>query len=98
MSLPIILAAKLLKLDIYLIEPNIVLGRSNRMFLGSCKKIFCYTNKIKNFPNKFKNKIVVINPLVKENIYKLSLIPKNQKIFTILIVGGSQVQIFLIIN
>ena len=90
MSLPIILAAKLLKLDIYLIEPNIVLGRSNRIFLGSCKKIFCYTNKIKNFPNKFKNKIVVINPLVKENIYKLSLIPKTKKIFTILIVGGSQ--------
>ena len=66
------------------------MGRANNFFLKSCKKIFCYTNEIKNFPEKFKYKIVVISPLVKQNIYKLkeqSLI-KNK--FTILIVGGSQ--------
>ena len=32
MSLPIILAARLLKLKIYLIEPNQVLGRANKFF------------------------------------------------------------------
>ena len=32
MSLPVIFAAKLLKLEIYLIEPNQVLGRANRYF------------------------------------------------------------------
>ena len=32
MSLPIILASKILKLDIYLIEPNHVLGRANKFF------------------------------------------------------------------
>ena len=41
MSLPLILAAKLLKIKIYLIEPNQVLGRANKYFLNSCKKIFC---------------------------------------------------------
>ena len=45
MSLPLILAAKLLKIKIYLIEPNQVLGRANRYFLNSCKKIFCYTEQ-----------------------------------------------------
>ena len=70
MSLPLILAARLLKLNIYLIEPNQVLGRANRYFLNSCKKIFCYSEKIKNFPKKFENKITIINPLVKEEIYK----------------------------
>ena len=53
MSLPLILASKLLKLDIYLIEPNQVLGRANKFFLNSCKKIFCYTKEIKNFPQNF---------------------------------------------
>ena len=90
MSLPLILASKILKLRIYLIEPNQVLGRANRYFLNYCKKIFCYTKEIRNFPINFKNKIVVINPLVKKNIYNLrsSFEIKNKS--TLLIVGGSQ--------
>ncbi len=47
MSLPLILAAKLLKLKIYLLEPNQVLGRANKYFLNSCEKIFCHTEEIK---------------------------------------------------
>ena len=45
MSLPLILAAKALRLNIYLIEPNQVLGRANKYFLNSCEKIFCYSKK-----------------------------------------------------
>ena len=90
MSLPVILAARILKIDIYLIEPNQVIGRANRFFLNSCKKIFCYTKKIKNIPDNFKNKIAIINPLVKEKIYELKSTNKNSNKFTILIVGGSQ--------
>ena len=47
MSLPVILAATLLKIEVYLLEPNHVLGRANKFFLKSCKKIFCYTKKLK---------------------------------------------------
>ena len=72
MSLPLILAAKLLKLKIYLLEPNQVLGRANKYFLNSCVKIFCHTEEIKNFPIQYKNKMVIIYPLVREKIYKLS--------------------------
>ena len=90
MSLPIILAARLLKLEIYLIEPNQTIGRANKFFLSSCKKIFCYTKKINTFPDKFKNKIIKINPLVKENVYKIKKLPKKNDKFTILIIGGSQ--------
>ena len=42
MSLPLIFAARLLKLNIYLVEPNLVLGRANKFFLNFSKKIFCY--------------------------------------------------------
>ena len=90
MVLPLIFAAKLLKIKIYLIEPNQVLGQSNKFFLKSCTKILCYTNKLKNFPQEFKNKIAIINPLVKEDIYKPNLINKNKDEFNLLVVGGSQ--------
>ncbi len=89
MSLPLVLAAKFLKIDIYLIEPNKVLGRANRFFLNSCKKIFCYPGEIKNFPENKKNKIVTINPLVRKKVYSLYPLSKTEK-KTLLVVGGSQ--------
>ena len=90
MSLPLILAAKILKLEIYLIEPNQTIGRANKYFLSSCKKIFCYTKKINKFPDIFNNKIIKIDPLVKENIYEIKKLRKENDKFTILIIGGSQ--------
>jgi len=90
MSLPVILAALILKLEIYLIEPNQVLGRSNRYFLRYCKKILCYSEKIKNFPDNFIKKMKIIHPLVKETIYKIKSSNEIKNKFTLLIVGGSQ--------
>ena len=90
MSLPLILASKFLKLDIYLIEPNQMLGRANKYYLNYCKKIFCYTEKVKNFPNSLRSKIIIINPLVKKNIYNFESLNKSNNKFNILIVGGSQ--------
>ena len=90
MSLPLILAAKLLKIQIFLIEPNQVLGRANRYFLKSCKKIFCYTKQVQNFPENFKNKIISIYPLVKKYIYELNSFKNKSDKFNLLIVGGSQ--------
>ena len=90
MSLPVILAAILLRLKIYLIEPNQVIGRANKFFLNFSKKIFCYTKQIKNFPDIFRSKIININPLVKKHIYDLKLSSTMNSKFTLLIVGGSQ--------
>ncbi len=90
MSLPLILAGKLLKLEIFLLEPNLVLGRANRYFIKSCKKIFCYSEQIKNFPNNLKDKIVTINPLVRKITYDFKNSDKEKNKFVILVVGGSQ--------
>ena len=90
MSLPLILGAKLLKIKIYLLEPNLVLGRANKYFLNYCRKIFCYAEEIKNFPNNFKSKMIIIKPLVRENIYKLNQYSITKGKFNLLIVGGSQ--------
>ena len=90
MSLPLILAGKFLNLKIYLIEPNFVLGRANKFFLSSCEKIFCYTDQIKNFPEKYKYKKVIIYPLVREEFYKRKTHKNDSEKFHLLIVGGSQ--------
>ena len=90
MSLPLIFAGKILNLDVFLIEPNLVLGRANKFFLKSCKKIFCYTDQIKNFPEKFKDKIIIIKPLVRKHFYKFVPSLKERNKFNILVVGGSQ--------
>ncbi len=90
MSIPLILAAKLLKLDIYLIEPNQVLGRANKFFLNYCKKIFCYSEKIRNFPELLRDKMIVIKPLVRKKIYDSNISKQTNEKFTLLIVGGSQ--------
>ena len=90
MSLPLVLAAKLIKLKIYLVEPNRVLGRANKFFLNFCEKIFCYSSGLKNFPKKFDHKIIIIDPLTKKKIYELKSYNKKNDKFTILVVGGSQ--------
>ena len=90
MSIPLILAAKLCNLKIYLIEPNHVLGRANKFFLSFCEKIFCYSPKLKNFPTRFTNKIIDIDPLVKKEIYELKSSKEEKRKFTVLVVGGSQ--------
>ena len=63
MSLPLCIASKILNIKLFLFEPNMVLGRSNKFFINFCTKIFCYSSKIKNFPNKYINKINIIPPL-----------------------------------
>ena len=90
MSLPLCLAAKILSIKIFLLEPNMVLGRANNFFLQFSEKIFCYNNSIKNFPSKFLNKIVLIKPLVRLMFYeKFNNYIKKDK-FNFLVIGGSQ--------
>jgi len=96
MSIPFCLASKLLNIKIFLIEPNSVLGRANSFILSISKKIICYDRNIKLFPKKYLNKIFLINPILRKEIY---LCEKNKKkefnnIKKILIIGGSQGSIF----
>ena len=92
MSLPFCITAKILNIKIYLFEPNMVLGRANNFFVKYCNKIFCYSNEIINFPLKYTNRILLINPLLRKEFY--SIVPSNKeainKEITFLIIGGSQ--------
>jgi len=90
MSLPLCLASKILNIKIFLFEPNMVLGRSNRFFIESCEKIFCYSDKIKNFPKKYISKIIVIPALLRKKFYDVKKADNIDKGINLLIIGGSQ--------
>ena len=90
MSLPIVISAKILRLPIFLVEPNLVLGRGNKFFLNFSKKIFCYSNELFNFPKKQTHKIEIIKPLVFKAFYKSKKIKQKNDKFCFLISGGSQ--------
>ena len=67
-----------------------VLGRSNKFFIKSCEKIFCYSGKIRNFPNKYIDKICVIPALLRKNFYDIKKADVVDKNINLLIIGGSQ--------
>ncbi len=90
MSLPICLAAKILNIKIFLIEPNMVLGRANKFFLNFSIKIICYSNNLINLPSGIKKKIITIKPLIRKEYYETSTHLKKDNFFTIIIIGGSQ--------
>ena len=45
-------------------------SKANKFYLNFSKKIFCYSNEIKNFPSDLKEKIVLIKPLVRKEFYE----------------------------
>ena len=90
MSLPLCLAAKILNIKIFLIEPNMVLGRANKFFLNFSKKLICYSINLKNYPKKFETQKKIIKPLIRKKYYEVNLYKKDVNLFTIMIIGGSQ--------
>ena len=90
MSLPLCLASKILNIKLFLFEPNMVLGRSNKIFIRYCEKIFCYSDKIKNFPSKHINKINIIPALLRKKFYEIEKAKSINKYINLLVIGGSQ--------
>ena len=90
MSLPLCMASKFLNIKLFLFEPNMILGRSNKLFINWCTKIFCYSNKIKNFPNKLKDKVSLIPSLLRKEFYVSKTNRNIDKEISLLIIGGSQ--------
>lgn len=90
MSLPLCIASKLLNLKLFLFEPNMVLGRSNNLFIRYCTKVFCYSENIKNFPIKFKKNISIIPALLRKEFYSSKIINELNQEIRLLVIGGSQ--------
>jgi UDP-N-acetylglucosamine--N-acetylmuramyl-(pentapeptide) pyrophosphoryl-undecaprenol N-acetylglucosamine transferase len=67
-----------------------VLGRSNKFFIKSCEKIFCYSGTIKNLPKKYLSKISIIPALLRKKFYSVKKADYIANNINLLIIGGSQ--------
>ena len=96
MTSPICIASNLTKSKLFLFEPNMVMGRSNLFFLNRCNKIFCYSDKIRKFPQKYLSKLQTIYPMLNKKSYvSKNKLTKNTDQKILLIIGGSQGASFL---
>ena len=91
-SFPISFMSKIFSIPLVIYESNLVLGRANKYLLSFAKKIFLARVIKKNFPEKFKDKICVVGPIIDKNIIDLSSFKnnKNKENFSVLVLGGSQ--------
>ncbi len=94
MSLPLVLASKLFGKNIFLFEPNAIIGRSNNFLLTFSNKILCYDKNLKGLRNKQKKKIIEIPPILNKCFYKRNISSDQNEKFKILIIGGSQASLF----
>ena len=92
MSIPICIASIFLDIKIFLFEPNMVIGRANNFALKFSKKIICYDKSIKGFSKKYQNKIYIIPPVLRKELYIINKnnINKIEDNIKIIVIGGSQ--------
>ena len=92
MSFPICLAAKILNVKIFLLEPNMILGRANKLMLKFSKYILCYSDDINGISEQNLKKKIIIPPLLRKQTYKIKNENQSQisNPIKIIVMGGSQ--------
>lgn len=99
-SLPIGIAARLLKIPVVLHESDVVMGLANRQMARFASKV-CVSFPAKNYPDIDPDKIVETGNPIREDILGgngpsfLKSIGFDSKVKTILMMGGSQGSLFL---
>jgi len=91
-SFPISYASKFFNLPLIIYENNLILGRANKYLLSIAKNIFLSKIIDKNFPEKYKKKILITGSILEKRIINYSQPTKknDNKNLSILILGGSQ--------
>ncbi len=91
-SFPISFISKFFNLPLVIYENNLVLGRANKYLLPLAKKIFLAKIIEKNFPKKYRSKIVEVGSILNKKIINNTNFSKKKEknFFSIIILGGSQ--------
>ena len=91
-SFPICIAASILKIKFIIYENNLIIGKANKYLLPFAKKILVSYKELEGIPEIYKNKVIQIGNIVREEIIKTDQSKNKNKldILKILILGGSQ--------
>ena len=91
-SFPISFMSKFFNIPLVIYENNIIMGKANKRLLSFSKKILLGSKIIDSSIKKYENKLHVVGNILKKEIINFSKKSKkiDDKIFSILILGGSQ--------
>ena len=90
-AFPFCIVAKIFNISLIIYEPNLVLGKANRILLPFATKLLLASKHTQNIPKKHFNKIVEVGSLVRTTFFnEKNSIEKTKDQFTLLVLGGSQ--------
>ena len=67
-SFPICIAASILRIKCVIYENNLIIGKANKYLLPFAEKIFVSYKELEGIPEKYKNKIIEIGNIIREEI------------------------------
>ena len=92
-SFPLCIAAWILRVKFIIYENNLFLGKANKYLLPFANKIFVSYKDLEGISEKFRNKVVEIGNIVREEIINEKVNNNQNYNFNevkILVIGGSQ--------
>ena len=92
-SFPICFAAFILRIKFIIYENNLIIGKANKYLLPFAKKIFVSYKELEGISEKYKDKVVEIGNIVREEILNSNISDYSLARFdglNILVLGGSQ--------
>ena len=89
-SIPICISAKIIGIDFFIYENNLLAGKSNRLLSPFAKRILVSYKDVQGFKEKYNKKISYIGNIIREKILNFKPQNKKSKKINILILGGSQ--------
>ena len=92
-SFPICFAAFILRIRFIIYENNLIIGKANKYLLPFAKKIFVSYKELEGIPEKYRDKVVEVGNIVREEIINSNNLNDGTTKFenlNILVLGGSQ--------
>ena len=92
-SFPICFAAFILRIKFIIYENNLVIGKANKYLLPFAKKMFVSYKELEGVSEKYKDKVIEVGNIVREEIIDSNISDHDTTEFdnlNILVLGGSQ--------
>ena len=89
-SIPICISAKIIGINFFIYENNLLAGKSNRLLSLLATRILVSYRDVKGFRDKYYKKVSYVGNIIREKILNFKSKNRSLKKISILILGGSQ--------